>query len=240
MSHPFHYFIPGQGMDSFAPGRKVSQTQLEAVGLGHLYGSVSRGVTLGEAKIDGRSGVLMTPNLGDQPAPITSYCPDSQTWISHGRIMIGWDTSCPPTAEVLAKKVQVFGYQLLAGGSQWVIPLARSPRGISNIPQDYRFGDDGKPAPQRRADYEWLWELSGEVWDYWHTERGIERGETWLVEQALRIMQVNYFIGQPEVNAFSVMGRPLLDQINIAAITLALIDNDFPKAVDDAKKNEQV
>lgn len=225
-------------MDSFAPGQKASQTQLEAVGLGYLFPLLNSGMTIGDAKVDGSTGVMFTPNLGGKPADVTAYQPATQTWITHGKIKIGWETAAPPTAEVLARYPQVIGYQLTASGTVWTIPLARSPRGISNIPQDFVWNESGDPVACRRADFDWLWDLSGEVWDYWHTDKGNELGESWLAKAALRILQVNYFIGPAELNAFRSMGRPVMDQMSVAAISLALIDNDFPKLVDDAKKNE--
>lgn len=228
-------------MDSFAPGRKVSQTQLEAVGLGHLYGSVSRGVTLGEAKIDGRSGVLMTPNLGDQPAPITSYCPGSQTWINHGRIMIGWETDFSPTAEVLAKPIaqQVPStFVLPAADTVWTIPVARSSRGHAFLPTYYEWPEEGPPVQKRRPDFDWLWQIACEVWDYWNTEGGNGKPEEWLAEVALKVLQVNYYIGRPELTAFAAMGKILLDKVNVAVVCMILIDGDFPKAVEESKKNE--
>ena len=247
MSHPFHYLLLGVRSAELAPGNQVSVEILERHHLVHLADAlevVPRDATL----VDLPTGVLMTPSLRGAAPPVFTWQPATQQWIDLSpQLRIGWEQGDLPTPEVLERRTPIPGIPVRDDvGQSWIIPIARSPRGRETLPADFDFDlASGAPRRVRKRCHEWLWELSGKMWDYWNhapEDRDPALTEEWMIRHAAQILGVNYLVGPPELNAFRAMGHAVLDDVRAMAITLALIDFDWfsgQVAPDDAaKKNE--
>lgn len=244
MPHPFHYFIPNASSTSWCLGGLLPADRLKEHRLEHLTHLAKPGqAAICDAQIEGVNGLLFTPNLpGGKFAEQISYSAATQTWLkASGKAWIGWETNNPPGPGELERKELIRGYTVSdEAGNQWCVPIARSPRGMTTLPNDIVWDvETGEPSTRRKAAFDWLWELSGEVFDYLNNpERPTD--PTWLRKTALKILQVNYTISPLELNAFNQMGRCVIDELRANLIALALIDNEIVELVggtDDAKKN---
>lgn len=244
MSHPFHYFIPGVNPDQWCPGNKLVAAKLREHFLSHLEHLTKPGkVAVAVAAIDGTNGVMFTPNMPDgQFARQVGFDAAGQAWLKpSGKVWIGWEKSEPPGPNELARPNPIRGYTVADdAGNQWNVPIARSPRNMATLPSDLVWDvETGEPTSRRKPALDWLWELSGEVFDY--INNPVKTADpAWLQKSALKILQVNYAVSALELNAFQAMGRCVIDELRATLIGLALIDNEIVDQVtsDDAKKND--
>ncbi len=198
-------------------------------------------VSLHECKVLDKQGVMITPN----PCEIGGFNGDAQQWLDCGKVIIGWEKDNPPGPGNFIKPSGQFisdGYKVTdVAGRTWTIPIARSPSGRETLPTEYGWDLEGNPTPRRRSDCNWMWELSGEIWDYWNTATKAAElgGQKWLAVTALRILQINYDIGPIELEAFCHVGGAVVDDIRAATISMCFIDHDLSNFIKDAKKNEK-
>jgi hypothetical protein len=244
MSHPFHYFIPNANSTGWCLGGLLPADRLKEHHLGHLVHLAGPGkAAICDAQIDGVMGLLFTPNVDGRFAREIGYKAGSQTWMkASGKVWIGWEKDDQPGPKELERPELIRGYTVSdEAGNQWCVPIARSPRGMATLPSDLVWDvETGEPQSQRKPAYDWLWELSGEIFDYLNNPNR-PADLPWLRKSALKIMQVNYRISPLELNAFQAMGRCVIDEMRANLIALALIDNEIVEAVagnDEAKKNE--
>jgi hypothetical protein len=133
----------------------------------------------------GQPGVVLYPVRADGELPDhLNYNPDVQTWTPVGgsresRVKsqereperwIGWQTDAPPTPFDLERRRTFAGYTVEdASGRKWSVPIARSPADLlGSLPKTFDLDDDGQWRPVLAPDYQPIWDLSGEVWDWWN------------------------------------------------------------------------
>lgn len=240
MANAFHYFTPGVSVKDLAPGHQFRTATLKQLRLEHLTGLLGATTAIQDVTIEGKSGAMFTPAIFGQPSDVVVYQPSSQTWLDQGSVWIGWETASPPGPAELAKPNRLPGYSVPDEvGQEWTIPIARSPNGRETVPSDFRFDPvTGEPKQVRKRAYDWLWGLSGEIWDFYNTDKQPE-DPFWLARCALQILQVNYWVGMYEINALSEMGRAVLDNTRAGTITVCLIDLEVVQQLKDpdSKKN---
>lgn len=247
MSHPFHYFTPGLMPAQILPGNCLDKKLAATVHLEHWVDAWKKpsALTIQDAQIDGQRGAFFTPTINGQVAPVVTFNPDEsiQRWYKTPKIWVGWEVGNEPGPEEMKKSPSEFipGYFLQdEAGQGWVIPVARSQAGKGTLPNDIEWNlETNQPSIKRKAKYDWLWQLSEEIWDYWNTEAR-PKDNPWLAAQALKILQVNYYVSAIELNAFAAMGRSVMDEVRIQAISFLFIDLDIVQRVEDAKKNEAI
>lgn len=243
MPHPFHYFIPNASSTSWCLGGLLPADRLKEHRLEHLTHLAKPGqAAICDAQIEGVNGLLFTPNLpGGKFAEQISYSAATQTWLkASGKAWIGWETNDLPTPELLQKKDFIQqGYVVRDGADRgWTIPVARSPRvGGVSLPCDVQWNvETGEPSLVRKAQHDYLWQLAGELHDYF-ANPGVARDDLWLERKALICLQANYTISPLELEAFRTAGSPVLDQERAMFIAMALFDMQIVNEVEDSKKN---
>jgi hypothetical protein len=178
----------------------------------------------------------------DPPLPLASpgECLTSAPTTPGASLRIGWETERPPRPEDLCRKTQVGGAVVEDKlGQIWRIPIARSPRGRSQLPCEY-IRMPG--AIHRRIDpaYLDLWSLAGQIRDWLHDQYSPDNRELWAYDAALQVLSTNYRIGPAEANLLQSLGRGVLTSATIEPILVACVDWDLPKRLIDAleKKTE--
>lgn len=149
-------------------------------------------------------------------------------------LRIGWETARPPAPEDLARRTQIGGALVEDKlGQVWRIPVARSPRGRSQLPCEYiRLAD--RVERQIDAAYLRLWELSGEIRDWLHGQKIAVDRELWTYDAALEVLGTNYRVGPFEANVLQSLGRSVLTSATIEPILVACVDWDLPQRLLDA------
>lgn len=179
-----YYFLPDMTRDRLVPkgDRLLDREVLEARGLGDVLNDcqlIDEHVTVSEATTgpDGRSGIVLYPKRTDGELPkVLQYRPEQQTWlpVPHGQEKplrhIGWLNEQPPQPVDLERRQTYAGYSVKdQNETAWSIPIARSPSAVSgSLPVEYEPDDSGVWKSVLKADFQGLWDLSGEVWDYWN------------------------------------------------------------------------
>lgn len=191
---------------------------------------------------DGHSGVVVypKPTHGEDP-PSFQYREAQQTWlpVDGGKRWIGWHTEAPPAPEDLARRETYPGYQIKDEHERaWSVPIARSPQAVlGSLPTDYIYEGD-RWQSQLKPAYQWLWDASGQVWDYFND--GATQSDDWLIDVAAKVLSVNYRLGPHEITALRTAGLNLLDGRRVQEILLALIDFDVTRAYHEKKTKDAV
>lgn len=148
---------------------------------------------------------------------------------------VGTPGELVPGPSDLARAMIYPGYEIDdAAGRSWTVPVARSPSGQTSLPSDFVFDlQSGQIRQQRKTEFDWLWELSGKLYQHWYANEAMPVSQ--LAAAAVRILSVNYRIGPAEVNLLQLAGCPLVDTTTAQTITLFCLDN--PK-LNEQKKSE--
>jgi hypothetical protein len=212
----FQYFLPGVSRQS------VTRELLIAAGLGavlrdrmtanDLCGQGSLALADVTSGPDGYSGTILYPLTEaeqeadeDAPPPRIGYYKDEQTWDKFAGYYVGWNPDALPAPEDLEQDVMLKGfYETLGDGRRWLCPLIRMVNGGNNLPDVWGVRN-GKFTMSVKPDWNWAWDLSGEVWDYYSREADIpfELAFEW----AVRLLGINYRIGPVEATALGLFGR---------------------------------
>ena len=231
----FYYYFPNRSPAELVQGEELNHNFLAEFGLSEVLADVRRiplhghvGPVNSNAGPGKTCGVVLTVNgKYAGPPPKTGNWPDLQTWKplrADKTAWIGVMKNELPRPEDLERLDIVFGPKVKDEGHyEWRVPCARAvhhgmPYG--NLPQSYRFNDEGEPLPVLNSRWEWLWQLSGEIVDFYRAETTDQRKpEAWLVKQAARLLAVNYRLGLAELNFLFDLGRPVLqkDQVHLIA-----------------------
>jgi len=171
----FLYFIPNAGA--------ASAEVLRDTGLAKILRCGVRAGPVGNGP-GGSGGVLLAADQG--PRARLRFAPDEQEWFRAGNAEIAEATAEPtppdaaggrseywigyyvgdrPTPEELARTERVSGRDVrLADGNEWHLPCVRLfPEG-TNLPLAYGLDPQTGAATQRvRADYQELWDATGEL-----------------------------------------------------------------------------
>ena len=218
--------------------------RLSELNMGHIgVSNVPSDAACNEVTVDGRVCYLLVPHQHGAPQGEFTYQPEQQTWLEpdEAGVQIGyWNDNLPSPSDLVRARrelVRWYGFED-DGGREWTTPVARSPNCENVLPVEYQFDAlTNSPRPQCKATFNWLWDLSGEVWDYWNASHDKPSDPAWLVDVARQLIGVNYFVGARELNALCEMGCSLVDDVRAAAMSQALIEFDVVLAnEDDAKK----
>jgi len=239
----FWYFLPSITFEELVKDDQLSREALERYDLADVLADVRSvphhaSVSNVSAGCGGASGVVIAPVSRHFPAEPASFR-RSLTWSQRevGGAWLGYDATSPPTPHHLERFATIPGVTLHDDhGHDWTIPLARSPGPggqFGALPQTFKVYRGRPSVGTVKADYRSLWDLSGEVWDYFNRS-DFKSSPDWAMRTAATILAANYRIGFDELNALEDCGRGVLTQLNAQLILQACIHFDI---VDTAKKN---
>lgn len=236
----FNYFLPGVSLAHLAPDGQIDHATLRMLGLAEVLGDVFK-VPEHASVIDvksgpnGRAGCVIAPVRVHHGPPAVAFNPQYQTWKECGSYWLGWKNGETPTPSFLERWEVIPGQRVLDRKRQeWTIPIARAPSHgyeFGFLPQAYTFDDSGEPKPNLDPDFAWLWELAGQIRDWYRNSRPPAEDATPaekqayvppkfndLVRFATRILAVNYRLGLAELNVLHQLGVALLTQDTVHAI----------------------
>lgn len=230
------YFLPGVTNEQVVADGKLNPDTLERFGLAEILRDVQKvphHASTNEHRKggpDGKPGVLIAPvSKHNGPPSMFTYKPGHQVWLPTQKgAYAGYIKVEPPTSYDLERLSVSRGLVVNdQHGFPWTVPIARSPQDLYGLlPKEYTFDSEGAPEGRVQPTHTWLWELAGELRDYFVRE-GDEQYETpshkWLITSVLRVLGVHYRLGPTEINLLADLGRnPLSDEfaINVAAATV--------------------
>lgn len=250
----FYYFFRGRSADELARGEDLNHNLLAEYGLAEVLADVRKvitGANAGQCSVTnvgsnagpGKScGIVLTINTKHSGSPsLIGNDPARQIWTQVDEakgLWIGVLKNELPRPEDLERYDTIFGPPVKdPQHHEWRIPIARllsqgMPYGT--LPQSYRFDAAGEPHPRLDKAYEWLWNLSGEIQDYYRVD-GNGRQHSWLVKTAARLLAVNYRLGLRELNVLDDLGRGVLHKSTVGEIAQTSYGWDL---LEEAKKNE--
>jgi hypothetical protein len=243
----FHYFIPGARESQVTTAGKLNRSFLATVGLAETLADlvdVPADATVSELKAApargprslGGPGTLILPSRKYMSGPVIPIDTHLQTWreASGGKFWLGHGREAFDPRH-LERKLLVGGFEVRDRiGHVWMVPVARAPqweRPFGTLPQTYTFDEAGQPVAQLMPEFQWLWDLAGEVQEWYrHSSPAAEGQESLafkpipilrLVQYALRILGVNYRLGREELNALHAAGVGMLDNALAADVCQA-------------------
>lgn len=238
----FFYFIPGQEQIH----NPRNETLTEAIGgyaIDHVIGERMKcpDETIAHKcqGPDGIDGTLLYPRpYGVSELPYIGYREDTQQWFKYQNFFIGVVKDELPTPVELEKPEQHYGYKITDGYQrEWHAAVFRSPKPDRiTLPRIHAFNSQGEYVTKFRDCDEPLWQFAGELRDRMATE---EASEAEIVRAAIRFLQLNYFIGVPEVFAFNELGVPLFAHNFVLMIIGTAIDWDKQDELEKKKTETQ-
>jgi hypothetical protein len=219
------YFFPKKTLADLLDGEKILRAPLAAVDLDDVLRDVR---TKDEASIwelsgkgpGGHSGVLLTALQDNQAPPRLGYFPEFQNWRPwrSGELWVGIDNEHPPTPGDLARRKQLRGYPFEVAAGLVTVPILRSQRNFTTLPQAWSYGSDGQFEESVVDEYRGLWEESAEIWDVVIARKHgakIERPRG--LDLCLKILALNYRYGRQEQNALHwVNSENWIDLLSLA------------------------
>lgn len=249
----FYYFLPGVTKSDLLDGGRLKREPLAAAGIDEVLfdvDEVPQHVSLAEThrcsgpwKSTGTMLAIVNKHTGVPQLVVPDF--DRQLWLPRGnpqKCWIGALKGEPPLPEELERWEQIPGYTLSDPGKySWRVPVARMPGPewqFGHLPQSYVFSDSGRPEGRLQPAYQWLWDLAGTIRDWYREDEPLAAGAKkqpfeWLVQQAARILGVNYRVGYPELTLLHNLGRPVLTQTTAHAVCQALFGFEV---LEEAKK----
>lgn len=245
----FYYFFRGRSPDDVARGEELNHNLLAEYGLAEVLADVRKvpahaavsnvGSNAGPG---GSCGTVLTINSKYTGAPhLVGNWPDRQHWMAadpEKGLWIGVLKHELPRPEELERFSVIYGPEVIDPQHYaWRIPIARlvaQQMPYGTLPQSYRFSADGEPQPVLDKAYEWLWQLAGEIKDYYAAD-GKSKPHGWIVKQVARLLGVNYRVGIHELNLLHDLGRPVLHQTTIGPMAQTSYGYEL---IEEAKKNE--
>lgn len=249
----FYYFFRGRTVEDLAHGEEINHNLLAEYGLAETLSDVRKANAAGGQAIvsnvgsnagPGKScGTVLTVNCRFTGSPrLIGNDPAQQHWVAANEekgLWIGVLKGELPRPEELMRLETIGGYRVTDRQHyEWLIPVARAvpekmPFGM--LPQSYKFGSDGEPQPILDPKYQWLWDLSGEIMDWYRdSDAGQPRPHAWLVKTAAKLLGVNYRVGLAELNLLHDLGRSILNETTVGRICQACYGYEI---LEEAKKN---
>jgi len=260
----FYYFLPIVTPEHVREGQYFRPGVLEQYGLESVLGDI-RKVPEHAAVTGVRSavgpgqqvGTVVTPVSKARGAPpLTGNDPARQKWTEgpldkatgQPKHWVGYAISDPPTPADLERWDTVVGAIVTdPKGWEWKVPVARAPSETYGVlPQSFTFSADGEPLPHLEPNYVWLWELAGQIRDWYVRLAGPaddasppekaayeEPKLAELVKHAARLLAVNYRVGLTELSLLHALGKPALTTMTVHAICKAAYGWDLEQ---EAKK----
>jgi hypothetical protein len=240
----FHYFLPAITKEQIAPGDVLDRDLLRTVGLDETLADVSK-VPAHASVMDvrkgptGTSGVVIAPVRKYTGVPDCFYSPTLQTWKSiRVGTWIGWLNGEKPDPKSLERWDIIGGADVKDRlGHAWSMPIGRSPHfghPYGTLPQAYTFDHNGEVVEHLVPAHTWLWELAGEIRQWYIDSIGPPEDATpaekaahvkppyaFLIKAAGRLLGVNYRLGLAEIGILHELGHDLLTQETVAGICQA-------------------
>lgn len=247
----FNYFLPGVKKETVAPGDKLDHAVLATLGLGEVLADlrdVPSDAQVVYANVGPASGggTFIVPTRKYSGVPQVRYDASLQNWkaANGGKFWLGWMAKDRPEVRDLERKELVAGEEIEdEQGNVWKVPIARAPHWnhtYGTLPQSYTFDDCGNPVPQLMPRFQWLWDLSGEI-QQWYSSNAdaiiaaqaeqqadspppapkTKAPFTRLVQYAARILAVNYRVSFVELNALHSAGLAVLTNDTVHSICQA-------------------
>ena len=260
----FNYYLPGKTREQVAPGDQLNADVLRSVGLlaadgGGVLADCTRvpahaSVLDVQKGPDGKAGTVIAPVRKHSGEPGCFYSPTLQTWqpVRPGLLWIGHEQSVAFSPRLLERWQIVGGAEVSDDNKHvWIVPIARAPYqqyAFGTLPQAYTFDPvTGEPVPHLLDRYTWLWELAGEIRDWYlaaagpaseatPAEKAAHQARPFsdLIRYAARILGVNYRLGPAELNVLFSLACPVLTQETVHTICQATYGYEV---LDAAKKN---
>lgn len=206
-------------------------TNTDLSGLGRLtIASITNGP-------DGHDGTLLqcrsvVDDDEDSPPQPVGYFPKSQTWIKSGKYWTGYDPNALPTLAELQRDKLVGGFPVvMENGQECICPTIRMSDSQANLPDVWRMVD-GKFKTVTKPDWNWAWDLSGEVWDQFISNSELKLDQAF--EWCCKLIGINYRIGPHEAGLLGMLGSTTYREVLHSCIGGSLLTHL------QQKKSEQV
>lgn len=228
----------------------ITSDKLKAAGLGDIFrdrmsnndlaGNGRNAISYVMHGPDGVAGVLLQP-LAAEPQESDGvglgYYPDRQQWVKvevGGKVgyYIGYDPSNLPGPQDLERDKMISGYmEQLGGGQEWEAPVIRLKDSKTNLPDIWKL-KSGRVVASVRNDWQWAWDLSGEIWEWFTAEDSVneELAFVWCA----KLLGINYRVGAEEVSILGLLGKDFFSPILRAAVNGPLIE----MVLDEQKKRQ--
>lgn len=213
--------ITRHGLHSVLRDRMTVQ---DLTGTGRL---AVRDIVVGPGGLEGSILCPLTTDVRDGEHEGIGYYPQNQEWLQvpvpgDTGYWLGWNPASLPTPDDLQRDTIVSGYwQALGDGQQWACPVIRQKHGASNLPDVWRL-KDGKVVSTVKPDWQWAWDLSGEVWDAMVAEGEIDQSLAFV--WCAKLLSINYRIGPEECSVLGLFGRDEYRDVLQAAVNGPLIE----------------
>lgn len=237
----FQYFLPNKTKDQLVEDGKLRREVLAELGLAERCSDLQRvpehfildevHVRKGPGKEQGIMLIPISPNTG-APSPKGNW-PDRQFVkpINVNSITVAWIVANKddlPGPLDLARHAMLFGNTVVDRfGQEWSMPICRTPRaGRLGLPEVFSFGADGAPCSAVQEDHAWAFELSSGIREWYRLAAEGKQTQpfTWIVEQVLRLLSLNYRLGKEEIALLAEHGRGFLTQDFISGLAFACFD----------------
>jgi len=206
----FSYRITGD-FDYMAPGLGFRPGVLESLGLGHLH------------DIDLVNAWQLTPESTSQFLIGPRHRQPSNWLKVSDKLEIGWNDL--PLPKALERPAIVPGVPIAdANGNDWLIPNGNPQSVRCSIPQDYQWTMSG-PHLVPDVQYAWLVQLCDRTFQHLIESDVVDH--QWTGQQALKIMQVNYRLGLPELMAYESAGVQTLTKNIATMIVCWFVDSEL-------------
>lgn len=231
----FYYFIPGNPDRLVtADGARLSESAIREAGLWTVFSDamvvprdvIVQHVEMPQPPFNG-CGVMLYPKANGVVPRVKVLMPSKQEWVQAKGYWIGWERGALPAPDDLRRTKVYSAYDLLDDHDQaWMIPIVRSPNPArGSLPVSYGFDLATEQYVQHvKATHQPIWDLCGEIVD-----RVIKRVSSfpeteWLIDAALRILQVNYRITRAGIEMLRRNGNDLLESQRVMNIMLLACD----------------
>lgn len=208
MAPPIYFFPKATLAQLVAPDtRTIKRELLRAVGLDDVLADVrttdqASVFELASAGPGGSTGVLFTALQPGEPPARLGYKPEFQDWQAAGSALwIGLDREHPCEPSDLQRRKLIGGYRISLGCGELSIPILRSSRGETALPEDWGYDQAGNFTKSIKQEYRELWEASAEIYDVVidrKPEATISHARG--LELCLQIVGLNYRYGRQEQN----------------------------------------
>lgn len=235
----FLYFLP-VSRDGLKPPAVVAHglhdvlrdrmTETDLSGLGRVaVASVTNGP-------GGQMGTLLqclSDTTDDETEPVAvGYFPNQQTWQQTGKYWTGYVTGQLPTATELRRDKFISGVDVtLENGDVYECPTIRLMHDGSNLPDVWKLVD-GKFKSITKPDWNWAWELSGDIWDSFVANGSVNNEQAF--EWCVKLVGINYRVGPHEASILELFGSSTMASVLQSAIGGKLLEH----YADQQKKSE--
>lgn len=249
MSAPLYFFPTVRLADLVAQqglNRELLARYDLAASLGDLKpGQMSRLEIATAAGPGDKSGAMLSVNTAGEAPLRFGYYPQFQEWLrvrAEPELWLGLDREHRPGPADLARPNLLDGHPVtLADGQTYRVPILRSPDPSRvGVPREMYFDDCGQFTVALCRDYQALWEIAGQVWDFLVPTDAEAAEQTLSFETilgwCLAILGANYRYGRAEHALLRLVntGRETWEAIFNAAADMPFI----AETVGAAKKNE--